>query len=543
LLNLNFKGFIMKNITTLSLITATILLINGCGEQSSPKTTNQVDNPIEQLAKASKKHSKSDWDKINSEIKSLAHKDIFMIIMPTSIKANVDNLTYVGIDKDEAYAVNADIMFDKLNELDLADLDNQVVAECHDDTTCQEIAYKSLESALTIDKDKAYAIAMDIHKDNTQTTMEKLLTDFTCEAGLVKTVQWYGVDDNFSTANGDEIAHPSAQLQSIPSINNGTLVNYDSSEINKHFAEEVKNLPINITEGHFYIGMKNQGDNDRISIGNIDNNTTTLDLYVKDIKNNPDLTKTGEVYHAALSDIHFMDTASTSLKAYANATGRFDVFVQDDTPVDFIAVATCSKPNPITEIGNVVDKFECNEKEGDVFKIIGGTKDAFSPASDQAANPSSSLLANAQPYAATTGYDATQYDKNLLDTLSLPTGVTITKAEFSVGYKPLNSSLHTNDTIHIGKYGVNHAGGRYIFYPGSTPNTQNATEPFWVVHPILDGNGNVVETIRTVNLANISTNTSLNMLNWIQGKSEFEVRIEDDTSVDFVQLNLCAKKK
>jgi len=531
------KGFIMKNITTLSLITAAILGLNGCGGDSTPK----ADNPIEQLAKQSKKHSPSEWNNIDNQIKSLNHKDIFMILMPSVIDANIDTLTHVGIDEKEAKAVNADMIFDALTELHLDELDEQVAAECIDDAGCIEIAYNSLGSALTIDKEEAYAVAMESKK---ATTMKKLLKEFTCDAGLVRKVQWYGVEDNFSTANGDEVPHPSAQLLSIPSINNGTLVNYDNPQMNKHFAEEVKNLPSNITKGHFYIGMDNQGDNDRISIGNIDNNTTTLDLYAKDIKNNPDLTKTGHVYHAALSDIHFMDTASTSLKAYANATGRFDVFVQDDTPVDFIAVATCSKPNPITEIEHVVDKFECNEKEGKLFQIVGGTKDAFSPTSDQAANPSSSLLTNAQPYAATTGYDATQYDKNLLDTLSLPTGVTITKAEFSVGYKPLNSSLHTNDTIHIGKYGSHHAGGRYIFYPGSTPSTQNATEPFWVPHTILDGNGNVVETIRTVNLANISTtNSGVNMLNWIQGKSEFEVRIEDDTSVDFVQLNLCAKKK
>lgn len=527
----------MKNITTLSLITATILLINGCGEQSSPKTTTQVDNPIEQLAQASKTHSKSDWDKINSEIKSLAHKDIFMILMPTSIKANVDNLTYVGIDKDKAYAINADIMFDKLNELDLADLDNQIVAECHDDTTCQETAYKSLESALSIDKKKAYAIAMDIHKDNPQTTMEKLLTDFTCEAGLVKTVQWYGVDDNFSTANGDEIAHPSAQLQSIPSIinyNNGIgLSNYDTPEINRQFGEEVKNLPINITKGHFYIGMKNQGDNDKISIGNIDNNSTTQDIFSETISmNNAGLSRDGEVYHSDFSNINFID--GTNLQSYANAQSRFDVYVQDDTSVDFIAVATCSKPDPIKEIEEIVNKFECTEKEGTLVQVVGGTKDAFSSTSDQAVVVSNDFLTRSNPYA-TTGYDATQYDKNLLDTLSLPSG-TITKAEFAVGYKPLNSSLHTNDTVHIGKYGVEHAGGRYILYPSTT--NPNASEPYWVPYTISNG-----EIIRKVNLANITTtNTNVNMLNWIQGKTDFEVRIEDDTAVDFTQLNLCVKE-
>jgi len=530
----------MKKRTTLSLITIALLALNGCGGEKSASTgTSEEVTSITKLSEVSQKHTKAEWDNLANEIKALDKPQAFNTMLLGTIEKNVASLTHVGIEKEMAYVLDSDIMFDDLTELEITDLDNQVVAECKENESCKEEAYASLDSSLTLDKEEAYAMSVIYRGDiGKPTTTDKLLKEFTCEAGEVRTIQHYGVEDNFSVANGTESANPSQQVQSNPAVmayNNGIgLSNYDTTQINRQFGEEVKNLPSNITKGMFYIGLENHGSNDRMTLGNMDTDTTTLDYFGEDILG-LGWNQSGKVHYNNLSSITMED--GNSLKDFANANQKFDVYVQDDTYVDFITVATCSKPNPIDDIPPIVDKFTCSEKEGNLVQIVGGTKDAFSATTDQASVASNDFLNRANTVSRME-YDATHYDKHLLDTLSLPTGVVISKAEFNVGYKPLNSFLHTNDTIHIGKYDVAHSGGRYILYPNGT----NPAEGNWTANTIIDNN-NETETIRTVDLNTISIGqTGDSVLSWMQGKSEFEVLIEDDTSVDFTQLNLCVKK-
>jgi len=269
----------MKNQITLSLITVAILGLNGCGETNSTTEASKDKielSSIQKLANVSTKHSKSDWIEIENGIQNLENTEGFNTMLLDSIEKNVATLTYVGIDKEMAYATNSDAIFDDLTELDIGDLDNQVVAECKEDEVCKEEAYASLDTSLLIDKEMAYAIATDIHKDEGKpSTMDGLLEKFTCDAGLVRKVQFYGVEDNFSTANGDENATASQQVQANPSMIayntnvNADFANYDERIRNRLFAEEIKNLPSNITKGQFYIGMNNRGDNDRIVVSKI----------------------------------------------------------------------------------------------------------------------------------------------------------------------------------------------------------------------------------------------------------------------------------
>lgn len=592
-----------KRTIALSLITATILVLNGCGEtktittkesgkikgipqsmilgtcndvndnyicdkeesgQLDQKNKKQIliqlqDNSIkynqgkfnlafdrnvdehELLGIFSKGPGRSDFQdfilNMDTDVSQKLTKGIFQ-----AIKNNLNTLGSVGGTGTKAQQANIKAMAESLVTLGLNSLENDIAQECKDNEICKEEAYASIGSAVEIDKEEAYAIAMDIRKDDNPTTMDGLLKEFTCETGLIRTVQFYGVEDNFSTSNGIEEANPSAQISNNPSMiayNNNVnagFANYDGKRINRLFAEEVKNLPASIAKGHFYIGMDNHGSNDAITLGNLDNDTTTLDVLSRRINtNDADLLKVGSVYHKDMADINLND--GSSLKNYAYNHGGFDVYVQDDTHVDFIAVATCSKPNPIKEVENIINKFECSEKET-LVKILGGKLDAFSPTTDSnPINPRSDLEvyrdANTVYPTVPVSYDYTAYDHHFIDTLNLglTTSQTVTKAEFNIGYKVIGSSLHSNDALYLGDFMVNHSGGH--FYDNVAP-----LEPRWNIFDI-NSYGYLAQHTNLEDLNN--TFGTGNVLESMINKNYLDVYVQDDTAVDFTQLNLCVK--
>ncbi|CAA6823412.1 MAG: Chitinase [uncultured Sulfurovum sp.] len=522
----------MKNLTTLSLITIAILGLNGCGEDATKSTNNEV-NETKEIASNLIEESASN---------NIENKAKLETTVSASIETSMDILTENQMNEEDAKEQSIASVASALSDLKLDELLSHVTIECGEEQSCIDEAYTSLSTPLTLEKEEAYALAQEFRGETKGLVNDKLVQSFSCEANEVRTVQHYGIEDLFNTNNGAETANPSSSILNTAWISNYPypVTGYDETSNDRIFADSISNLPSNITKGMFYIGFKSNGSslqaNDTFKIGdyaNANKFNTRLDSFdstwtnVQVNNSNP----TTDIYYNDFSNIHL---TTGNLLTLANSNNGFDVVVEDDTAVDFITVATCSEPEPVQEIEAVLNKFECNEKEGKLFQVRGGTVDAFDPSSDQVTVVSSNFLGRANPYAITE-YDATSYDRHILDTLALPTG-TITKAEFSIGYKALNSSLVANDTVYIGKYGSEHAGGRYILHPSTS--TPNATEPLWLASSISNG-----ETVRTVNLANISTSTGTNMLNWIQGKSEFEVRVEDDTSVDFTQLNLCVVEK
>ncbi len=548
-----------RNITTLSLITIAILSLNGCGgDSSSTKSSEQSVSSITKLSEASKKHSNTDWEVLTGQITDLDKPEKFNTMLSTTTEKNVALLTNVGINKEEAYAINSDMMYDDLVELDIQKLDEEVTTECQENEICKEEAYASIGLGIGIDKEEAYAMAEEVRgidKEEAYAIVvnDGLVKEFSCDAGEVKTVRHYGLEDVFSTANGVEPTHqyPSDIDQNMINYNNNVnagFANYDETHNNRLFLDDINNLPAGVTSGRFYIGLKSNGSslqgNDTISLGDF---SGTNDRYAKaltglqgdgwqeDLVSNSN--PTTAIYSNDLSNIRLNmqagNTTDTLLTLVQN-NQRFGAYVQDDTSVDFITVATCSKKDPIKEIETVVNKFECSEKET-MMKILGGEIDALAPGVDSA-SPSTSLDGNVSYYQLT-GYDQTSPNKTLLDTLDLSNvSGTITKAEFNLGYKSLGNPLTGNDTVHIGEYGVNHSGGRYILYPNGT----NTDEPLWGITSISNG-----EIVRKVNLADINPTAtpSMTMLDWIQGKSAFDVVVEDDTAVDFAQLNLCVAEK
>ena len=545
----------MKNQITLSLITAAILGLTGCGEPSKSVETSDDRiklSSIQKLSEASTKNTKSDWLKLQNYIQDLDNTEKFNTMLLGSIDENIAQLSSVGIDKEEAYVIHANFIYDDLIDLNIEDLDDHIVIECKDNDSCKEEAYRSMSKILIIDKEEAYSIATDVRGEEKSLVNDKLVKEFTCESGDVRTVKHYGLEDVFNLSNGAESTSPNPTTALMPNLVaynnnvNSSFINYDNTHNDRLFLEDIKNLPAGITKGRFYIGLKSNGSslqvNDTMSIGDL-TATGALNTQARYAAKLTDLSGDGwsnqlvsstnpttDIYWNDFANIIFKD--GQTLKNYVQTHNRFDAYVQDDTSVDFITVATCSKKDSIKEVSTIVNKFECSEKET-MLKILGGTLDAFNPTADTAAEPSSNLESIAlgnTVYPTVADYDHTAYDYHFVETLNLPlsSSQTVTKAELNLGYKVIGSSLYSNDRTYLGD--INGSAGNYIganLYGTTTLNRQTIPSYGYLVkEDLLTLSNNSAQSTGTVGATMIS-------------KGKLDIYVQDDTAVDFTQLNLC----
>ncbi|MCK5853894.1 MAG: hypothetical protein KAG56_01645 [Sulfurovaceae bacterium] len=541
----------MTRMTTLSLITIAILGLNGCGGTDSKTTESSEDNistspintsSIKKLSEASPKHKSSDWLEIEADVTRLDNTEGFNTMLLSSIDKNVAMLNTVGVDKEMAYAINSDAMYDELINLDIEELDTEVAIECKEDETCKEMAYDSLSASVLIDKEMAYAMAEDFRGDEKSLVNDKLVKDFTCEDNEIRTVQHYGLEDIFT--NGTEPTNPDGHIASVPWIANygiqPALVDYDDNRNDRIFADTVQNLPNGIAKGMFYIGLKSNGSslqhNDTLSIGDY-SVPTVKSTALQDLSNNNwqnQLVGSGnpstDIYYNSFANIGVdSSNSSNKLLALANTNQRFDVVVQDDTSVDFITVATCSPKKPMEIIKPIVNNYKC--EKGDLLKIVGGTIDGFDANADNPATPSATLQSLLPSPLADYDNSVNSYDRVFGDSLDLSniTG-NIVSGQLTIGYKPTVSSMHYNDRMYVGEY--NNSANRTDFdlYGNNAPSSI-----------IIASTG---ERIIQEDLNTMQTNGNISLLSWMQSSSPdyFDIVEQDDTSIDFTQLSLCVVK-
>lgn len=460
----------------------------------------------------------------------------------SAIEENLNTFGDEGVVGDDIQQENLKAIKSELDKLNLEDIigsnASALQEECGEDQSCIDEILNSIKIPLTITRDKAIAIA-EHTRDNYRPITRKILENFKCEANENLRVAYYGAEDNFSSFNGVEVAHPSTQLSTHPTVVNyggNGLSNYDFHTKNTLFGEEIKNLPNNITKARFLIGLESHGGNDTLSIGNYDNNSSTDDIFSTNTYS-LSWANNAHVYYQEFSNITLND--GSTLLDFTHNHSHMDVFVQDDTYVDFITVAMCVPKDPLPPIHKVVDNFTCSEKE-QLVKLIGGEIDAFANGADtnNPATPSSTLSSvalNNTVYPNLAPYDYDRYNHHFVDTLTngMPTG-TITKAQFNIGYRGIGSSLVGNDTVTIGDYMTNHSGG-HLYSGASNPITSQGWQTFNI--PM---NG---ETIAQVDLADLNntlgTETIQDTLNNMLTNRHLDVYVQDDTAVDFTQLNLC----
>jgi hypothetical protein len=480
-------------------------------------------------------------DKANIKINLSNNSFYFTQTLLSIIQKNLMFLKLSNIEEMEAKKINISFILKTLKSFNIENFDNDVSEECKDDKKCINETLNLLSSSLLLDKKKIDAIIPK--KDTVSVNIE----NFSCQAGEIKTIQQYGVKDLFSTANGSEPAHPHPVTALIPSFvtynnnHNAGFSNYDNSQVNRQFLENIHNLPANINSGRFYISLKSNGtslqSNDGLVIGDI----VAINRYYQggsqffsDLASDGWVQFTNANIHTFWNDfsnILFQNGTTTLLQHVAN-NNHFDVYIQDDTSVDYITVVTCSQPTPIQTITTIVNNFECSEHER-LIKILGGEIDAFSQITDTPpANPANHLTSLVSY--PTTGYDETHADRHFLETLYLPTTMhNITKAELNIGYRPLNNVLQHNDGLNVGHYNTNYASGKL-----SPTATNSILTQGWNIHNISNG-----EKVIQANLADVNNSTGTgNLFSTALSTGHIDIYVQDDTAIDFTQLNLCVKK-
>ncbi len=189
-----------------------------------------------------------------------------------------------------------------------------------------------------------------------------------------------------------------------------------------------------------------------------------------------------------------------------------------------------------TYIGNInsyLNDFSCSE--GDLLKIQGGTIDAFSDLPDNPShNPNTFLQDYAIDHSIATpvDYDNQLIDRHFIDTLSISSEYFIHSATFNIGFKPLKTTgLFSNDALYLGWWEESNSssiGGHLYENVGSI--SWNPTD--------INGEGYLISRdLSTIDLNNTST-----LLDGLRHNKRLDIYVQDDTSVDFTQLNLCVSE-
>lgn len=477
-----------------------------------------------------------------SSVKTMEGKDSFDEILLSSMMNNLNNYMNNDMEQRGAREVNLKELGRVLKEeIPLKELPTLIQEQCKEDIDCRKELIKNFSVNLKSDEQKVYEIAQA--RRAVKLKNDKLIEDFTCNAKEKKVVKHYGYEDIFNLKNKTETAHPTLDLVNL--IGKKNLANYDTIKVGKKFAENVKNLPRNLTSGRFYIGLKQTGGkldaktNLHIGKYNPNNSNIHFNANLQDLKrlgwssetiNHPD--PTTQILYSDFKNIKINENNSTLLD-YLDRKNRFDVVVDGDTAVDFISVATCVEENPKLEIKQALNAFSCQENER-LIKIIGGTVDAFEKGDEKKATPSETLLANIdRPIV---GYDELSNNKFFLDTLNNPSKLNITNAQFSVGIKPLKRFLYQNDTIHLGSYEE----GKYARFKLYGDDENSVLNQWKRGIQISNGERILQANLSDLNLTTGGQGSIFNMLK--ESKSMLDIVIQNDTSVDFSYLNLCIKK-
>lgn len=215
--------------------------------------------------------------------------------------------------------------------------------------------------------------------------------DLQCKEDEVKELLVLGKPDGLEQ-DGIEATTPSTDITTDPgvvsymaNVNQTSLV-YDELLTNRYFGDTFANLPANITQGYFYIGLgESFGSNDALNVGGYinDGDTTTNDFFATRLDSatlatngyNETLVPASGNASAVRLLLHDLISAPlpnsvnyTNLLDYMNAGNDVNVLVQDDTSVDFVAMEVCYEPECAPEVE--VDLGDAAQWSGDAFTEV-----------------------------------------------------------------------------------------------------------------------------------------------------------------------------
>lgn len=177
-----------------------------------------------------------------------------------------------------------------------------------------------------------------------------LLRAYPCRRNETKTVLVKGVEDGFSPAGNEPgFLRPGLDNAHWRSVGAGR---YDQSQPDHFFIDSLQ-APARIHQGLFVIGLQplasNDSDNDLLAIGDLAT-THRFSHPINDLSRLPGWQHEGTLYSAPLDRIVLAAAGHDGPRSLLdwlreNAHGDWlDVLVEDDTSVDFIAVAACVEP-------------------------------------------------------------------------------------------------------------------------------------------------------------------------------------------------------
>lgn len=183
-----------------------------------------------------------------------------------------------------------------------------------------------------------------------------MLQAFRCPKPTRKVIVVHGVEDDFSQ-KGDEplFIRPERRYPSLLSMVEGSR--YDLLEEDHSFADSIRVPEGLVSRGMFVIGLKSMvgSGNDAMSVGDMSNPYQAdfgprFHTAVAALDAQPGWQASGALHFANFKDIRVESptpSVATLLDALQAGEKWIDVFVTDDTAVDFMAAAFCVGPRNV----------------------------------------------------------------------------------------------------------------------------------------------------------------------------------------------------
>ena len=321
-----------------------------------------------------------------------------------------------------------------------------------------------------------------------------------------------GRRDGFNTGDGIEPATPRTDFSNWHQLNGPGGSDFDDHQSGRWFCH-IANLPAKMTGMVLSFGLYGLDDaaGDSISLGFISDSGYPNFVWSGSLSQLLGVWKKGEKKTLALNLAALpTNNANNSLNmmAYINRRGYLDVFIQDGTAVDYIAMNATICP----------DSVGC---DAPITSITSGNPDSFDPGiPDLPTQPRPELAA----YMANTALGIREYDEAGNDTffgetLNFTAGC-IVGAQLTVG---MRAHGNANDTINLGFNGD-------VANPAFTWSSTIGA----VFGTIWSGGANGTMVLDLANLPGNSTS----LLSALNDDGFLDIVIEDDTSIDFIRLDL-----
>lgn len=460
--------------------------------------------------------------------------------------ANLERLGEQGLELNKAVYADIKAMAEALVNLviegdfpDLSGLEPCVKSNPRGICTPQALGTDVMtEEIFTMSKDKAAETAYETRdKENKLKPYEEAFAKLECKDTEQMTIRMYGVPDDFNATNSEPTnLRPALATQLTPFASTLHGYDYDSSINNPNiFVETLDNLPTNLTQGVFVVGLKEKGFSlnstltlygDIYKIGANFMQTPNVDGNVSDLRANWN-TVAPNIYSNVLSQMN--DSAGqTLLSTLQSGQSSLDVGFLYTTNVDFIAVAACTPKSkdegiPVKEVPT---KLECNADAGEQYlEVWGGVADDFAAGTD-ATTPSTGLQALS---------NLIKYDEpveklgNFADTLAHPNSY-ISQLEVMVNSRP-SAAGAGNDKIYVGH--IPTLSAPIIAVKDTNSNGGIATLNGGTAHFIY-GSDVVYD---------VSGNASGDLMTLLNSSpDDIDVVVSDQTEVDSVRVAMCVKK-